>query len=55
MSNMKRSKFTGTQIVNALIEFESGRKAEEVCQGVGISLSSVSSEGMTAGRNERQH
>ena len=34
---MKRSKFTETQIVKALKEFDSGRKAEEICRELGIS------------------
>ena len=34
---MKRTKFTETQIVKALKEFESGRKAEDLCRELGIS------------------
>lgn len=34
---MKRIKFSETQIVNALKEFENGRKAEDICRELGIS------------------
>lgn len=34
---MKKSRFTETQIVKAIKENESGRKAEELCRELGIS------------------
>lgn len=34
---MKKSRFTETQIVKAIKEHESGRKAEELCRELGIS------------------
>jgi putative transposase len=34
---MKKSKFTETQIVKAIKEHESGRKAEDICRELGIS------------------
>lgn len=33
---MKRSKFTESQIVNALKEYEAGKKAEDICRELGI-------------------
>lgn len=34
---MKRSRFTETQIVNAIKQHESGRKTDEICREYGIS------------------
>ena len=34
--NMKKTKFTETQIVKAIHEHESGRKAEDICRELGI-------------------
>lgn len=34
---MKRSRFTETQIVNAIKQHESGRKTDEICREHGIS------------------
>lgn len=34
---MKKSKFTETQIVKAIKEHESGRKAEDICRELGVS------------------
>jgi putative transposase len=34
---MKKSKFTETQIIKAIKEHESGRKAEDICRELGIS------------------
>jgi putative transposase len=34
---MKKSNFTETQIVKAIQEHESGRKAEDICREMGIS------------------
>ena len=34
---MKKSNFTETQIVKAIKEHESGRKAEDICREMGIS------------------
>ena len=34
---MKRSRFTVTQIVNAIKQHESGRKTDEICREYGIS------------------
>ena len=36
MVNMKKTKFTETQIVKAIQEHEAGRKAEDVCRDLGI-------------------
>jgi putative transposase len=33
---MKRSRFTESQIVNALKEHEAGKKAEDICRELGI-------------------
>jgi putative transposase len=35
---MKKSRFTETQIVKAIQEHESGRKAEDICRELGITL-----------------
>lgn len=37
---MKRTKFTETQIVKAIQEHESGRKAEDICRELGITTAS---------------
>jgi putative transposase len=37
MVNMKKSKFTETHIVKALMEHESGRSARDVCRVLGVS------------------
>lgn len=37
MSNMKKTRFTETQIVKAIQEHENGRKAEDLCRELGIS------------------
>jgi putative transposase len=37
---MKKSKFTETQIVKAIQDHESGRKAEEICRELGITTAS---------------
>ena len=34
---MKRSKFTESQIIGAIKEYEAGKKAEDVCRDLGIS------------------
>lgn len=34
---MKRSKFSETQIVKALKDYEAGRKAEDICRELGVS------------------
>jgi putative transposase len=34
--NMKKTKFTETQIVKAISEHEAGRKAEDICRELGI-------------------
>jgi putative transposase len=34
---MKKSRFTETQIINAIKQHESGRKSEEICREYGIS------------------
>ena len=34
--NMKKTKFTETQIVKAIQEHEAGRKAEDICRELGI-------------------
>ncbi len=39
MSNMKKTRFTETQIVKAIQEHENGRKAEDVYRELGISTS----------------
>jgi putative transposase len=36
VKTMKKSKFTETQIVKAINEHESGRKAEEICREMAI-------------------
>jgi putative transposase len=36
MVDMKKTKFTETQIVKAIQEHENGRKAEDVCRDLGI-------------------
>lgn len=36
MVNMKKSKFTETQIVKAIKEHEAGRKAEDICRELAI-------------------
>jgi putative transposase len=36
MVNMKKTRFTETQIVKAIQEHESGRKAEDICRELGI-------------------
>lgn len=33
---MKKSRFTESQIVNALKEYEAGKKAEDICRELGI-------------------
>jgi len=33
---MKKTKFTETQIVKAILEHEGGRKAEDICRELGI-------------------
>ena len=40
MVNMKKSKFTETQIVKAIQEHEAGRKAEDICRELGITTAS---------------
>lgn len=40
MVNMKKSKFTETQIVKAIQDHEAGRKAEEICRELGITTAS---------------
>lgn len=40
MVNMKKSKFTETQIVKAIQDHESGRKAEDICRELGITTAS---------------
>lgn len=40
MVNMKKSKFTETQIVKAIQEHEAGRKAEDICRDLGITTAS---------------
>lgn len=37
---MKKSKFTETQIVKAIHEHETGRKAEDICRELGITAAS---------------
>lgn len=37
---MKKSKYTETQIVKAIKEHESGRKAEDICRELGITTAS---------------
>jgi len=37
MTDMKKTRFTETQIVKAIQEHENGRKAEDVCRELGIS------------------
>jgi putative transposase len=37
MIDMKKTRFTETQIVKAIQEHENGRKAEDVCRELGIS------------------
>ena len=36
MANMKKTRFTETQIVKAIQEHEGGRKAEDICRELGI-------------------
>jgi putative transposase len=36
MVNMKKTRFTETQIVKAIEEHEGGRKAEDICRELGI-------------------
>jgi putative transposase len=36
MVNMKKTRFTDTQIVKAIQEHENGRKAEDICRELGI-------------------
>lgn len=36
MVNMKKTRFTETQIVKAIQEHENGRKAEDICRELGI-------------------
>jgi putative transposase len=36
MVNMKKTRFTETQIVKAIQEHEGGRKAEDICRELGI-------------------
>lgn len=40
MVNMKKSKFTETQIVKAIQDHESGRRAEDICRELGITTAS---------------
>jgi putative transposase len=40
MVNMKKSRFTETQIVKAINEHEAGRKAEDICREMGITIDS---------------
>jgi putative transposase len=40
---MKKSKFTETQIVKSIQDYEEGRKAEDLCQELGITTASFSS------------
>jgi putative transposase len=40
MVNMKKSRFTETQIVKAINEHEAGRKAEDICREMGITTAS---------------
>jgi putative transposase len=37
---MKKSKFTETQIVKAIQDHESGRKAEDICRELGVTTAS---------------
>jgi putative transposase len=39
---MKKSKFTETQIVKAILDHEAGRKAEDICRELGITVGSPS-------------
>jgi putative transposase len=36
MVNMKKTRFTETQIIKAIQEHEGGRKAEDICRELGI-------------------
>jgi putative transposase len=40
MVNMKKTRFTETQIVKAIKEHENGRKAEDICRELGITTAS---------------
>jgi len=40
MVNMKKTRFTETQIVKAIKDHEAGRKAEDICRELGITTSS---------------
>lgn len=37
MTDMKKTRFTETQIVKAIQEHENGRKAEDLCRELGVS------------------
>jgi putative transposase len=40
MVNMKKTRFTETQIVKAIKDHEAGRKAEDICRELGITTAS---------------